>query len=150
MMLYWWVTKEESYDKMHALEAAVCGVALEGAVASGISDPSGNLDLLTIGTQSVEAARAECRLSWKKSLTSESSSNTSVASIPWLVGLIEQADLALCFQELKPESEFVMAWCMEQVEVAGCARTVLQDLGGISMVVFPEYKRIRLLLSIVQ
>ncbi|KAL5980864.1 hypothetical protein ACLOJK_028784 [Asimina triloba] len=40
--------KEESYDKMHALEAAVCGAALEGAVASGISDPSGNLDLLTI------------------------------------------------------------------------------------------------------
>ncbi|MBA0558997.1 hypothetical protein Golob_015981 [Gossypium lobatum] len=33
---------------MNPLEAAVCGTALEGAVASGISDPFGNLDLLTI------------------------------------------------------------------------------------------------------
>ncbi|KAK9287615.1 hypothetical protein L1049_016050 [Liquidambar formosana] len=33
---------------MNPLEAAVCGAALEGAVASGISDPFGNLDLLTI------------------------------------------------------------------------------------------------------
>ncbi|XP_058073732.1 heat shock 70 kDa protein 8 [Magnolia sinica] len=40
--------REEYYDRMNALEAAVCGAALEGAVASGITDPSGNLDLLTI------------------------------------------------------------------------------------------------------
>ncbi|KAJ8640929.1 hypothetical protein MRB53_017623 [Persea americana] len=37
-----------SYDGMNPLEAAVSGAALEGAVASGISDPSGSLDLLTI------------------------------------------------------------------------------------------------------
>ncbi|KAL5541581.1 hypothetical protein UlMin_009291 [Ulmus minor] len=40
--------KEELYKGMNMLEAAVCGAALEGAVASGISDPFGNLDLLTI------------------------------------------------------------------------------------------------------
>ncbi|XP_002516783.2 heat shock 70 kDa protein 8 [Ricinus communis] len=40
--------KEELYQEMNPLEAAVCGAALEGAVASGISDPFGNLDLLTI------------------------------------------------------------------------------------------------------
>ncbi|GMH08428.1 hypothetical protein Nepgr_010268 [Nepenthes gracilis] len=40
--------KEELYRGMNALEAPVCGAALEGAVASGISDPFGNLDLLTI------------------------------------------------------------------------------------------------------
>uniref|UniRef100_A0A0C9S566 TSA: Wollemia nobilis Ref_Wollemi_Transcript_21746_2457 transcribed RNA sequence n=1 Tax=Wollemia nobilis TaxID=56998 RepID=A0A0C9S566_9CONI len=34
------------YEGMKPLEAAVCGAALEGAIASGISDP--NLDLLTI------------------------------------------------------------------------------------------------------
>lgn len=38
----------EIYTEMNLLEAAVCGAALEGAVASGISDPFGNLDLLTI------------------------------------------------------------------------------------------------------
>ncbi|KAK2974024.1 hypothetical protein RJ640_011389 [Escallonia rubra] len=36
------------YSGMNPLEAAVSGAALEGAVASGISDPFGNLDLLTI------------------------------------------------------------------------------------------------------
>ncbi|KAJ0035094.1 hypothetical protein Pint_24832 [Pistacia integerrima] len=40
--------KEELYTGMNTLEAVVCGAALEGAVASGISDPFGNLDLLTI------------------------------------------------------------------------------------------------------
>ncbi|GAB4851102.1 hypothetical protein Ancab_030396 [Ancistrocladus abbreviatus] len=39
---------EELYDGINPLEAAVCGAALEGAVASGVSDPFGNLDLLTI------------------------------------------------------------------------------------------------------
>ena len=40
--------REKLYEGMNPLEAAVCGAALEGAVASGISDPFGNLDLLTI------------------------------------------------------------------------------------------------------
>ncbi|KAL2922577.1 Heat shock 70 kDa protein 8 [Bienertia sinuspersici] len=40
--------REKVYEGMNPLEAAVCGAALEGAVASGISDPFGNLDLLTI------------------------------------------------------------------------------------------------------
>ncbi|KAG9456427.1 hypothetical protein H6P81_000935 [Aristolochia fimbriata] len=40
--------KGKAYDGMNHLEAAVCGAALEGAVASGVSDPSGCLDLLTI------------------------------------------------------------------------------------------------------
>lgn len=40
--------RQDSYEGMNPLEAAVCGAALEGAVASGISDPSGSLDLLTI------------------------------------------------------------------------------------------------------
>ncbi|KAF8388055.1 hypothetical protein HHK36_026721 [Tetracentron sinense] len=40
--------REDSYLEMNPLEAAVCGAALEGAVASGISDPLGSLDLLTI------------------------------------------------------------------------------------------------------
>ncbi|KAF9677587.1 hypothetical protein SADUNF_Sadunf08G0123200 [Salix dunnii] len=40
--------KEELYQAINPLEAAVCGAALEGAVASGISDPFGSLDLLTI------------------------------------------------------------------------------------------------------
>ncbi|KAK4855557.1 hypothetical protein QYF36_008482 [Acer negundo] len=40
--------KEELYNVINPLEAAVYGAALEGAVASGISDPFGNLDLLTI------------------------------------------------------------------------------------------------------
>ncbi|KAM6545441.1 hypothetical protein CsatB_026177 [Cannabis sativa] len=40
--------RKELYNGMNPLEAAVCGAALEGAVASGISDPFGNLDLLTI------------------------------------------------------------------------------------------------------
>jgi len=40
--------KQELYKGMNPLEAAVCGAALEGAVASGVNDPFGNLDLLTI------------------------------------------------------------------------------------------------------
>ncbi|CAL9088520.1 unnamed protein product [Musa acuminata var. zebrina] len=40
--------KEKEYEGMDALEAAVTGAALEGAVASGITDPSGSLDMLTI------------------------------------------------------------------------------------------------------
>ncbi|OWM74255.1 heat shock 70 kDa protein 8 [Punica granatum] len=40
--------REEIYSGINPLEAAVCGAALEGAVASGISDPFGSLDLLTI------------------------------------------------------------------------------------------------------
>ncbi|MQM07253.1 hypothetical protein Taro_040091 [Colocasia esculenta] len=40
--------KESTCEGINPLEAAVCGAALEGAVASGISDPSGSLDLLTI------------------------------------------------------------------------------------------------------
>ncbi|KAL3727298.1 hypothetical protein ACJRO7_032092 [Eucalyptus globulus] len=40
--------KDEIYKGMNLLEAAVVGAALEGAVASGISDPFGSLDLLTI------------------------------------------------------------------------------------------------------
>ncbi|KAK4797452.1 hypothetical protein SAY86_029778 [Trapa natans] len=40
--------RQEVYPGINPLEAAVCGAALEGAVASGISDPFGNLDLLTI------------------------------------------------------------------------------------------------------
>lgn len=40
--------KEDVYTDVNPLEAVVCGAALEGAVASGISDPFGNLDLLTI------------------------------------------------------------------------------------------------------
>lgn len=40
--------RKELYKGMNPLEAAVCGAALEGAVASGTSDPFGNLDLLTI------------------------------------------------------------------------------------------------------
>ncbi|KAF3457150.1 hypothetical protein FNV43_RR01807 [Rhamnella rubrinervis] len=40
--------REELYKGMNPSEAAACGAALEGAVASGVSDPFGNLDLLTI------------------------------------------------------------------------------------------------------
>ncbi|WOK93050.1 hypothetical protein Cni_G01743 [Canna indica] len=40
--------KEKEYEGVDALEAAVIGAALEGAVASGVTDPSGSLDLLTI------------------------------------------------------------------------------------------------------
>lgn len=40
--------KEELYKYLNPLEAAVRGAALEGAVASGIGDPFGNLELLTI------------------------------------------------------------------------------------------------------
>ncbi|CAO2832103.1 unnamed protein product [Amaranthus hypochondriacus] len=40
--------RENLYEGINPLEAAVCGAALEGAVASGVSDPFGNLDLLTI------------------------------------------------------------------------------------------------------
>ncbi|KAK9664779.1 hypothetical protein RND81_14G067700 [Saponaria officinalis] len=36
------------YEGINPLEAAVRGAALEGAVASGMTDPFGNLDLLTI------------------------------------------------------------------------------------------------------
>ncbi|XP_004511356.1 heat shock 70 kDa protein 8 [Cicer arietinum] len=38
----------EFYKGINPLEAVVCGAAMEGAVASGIIDPFGNLDLLTI------------------------------------------------------------------------------------------------------
>ncbi|MBA0857637.1 hypothetical protein Goshw_014975 [Gossypium schwendimanii] len=44
------VCKRELYKGMNPLEAAVCGTALQGAVASGISDPLGDLDPLTIQT----------------------------------------------------------------------------------------------------
>ncbi|RWR77713.1 heat shock protein 8 [Cinnamomum micranthum f. kanehirae] len=40
--------RKDSYEGMNSFEAAVCGAALEGAVASGVTDPSGSLDLLTI------------------------------------------------------------------------------------------------------
>ncbi|KAG0465776.1 hypothetical protein HPP92_019940 [Vanilla planifolia] len=40
--------KADAYKGIDPLEAAVCGAALEGAIASGITDPSGSLDLLTI------------------------------------------------------------------------------------------------------
>lgn len=40
--------RDKLYEGMNPLEAAVCGAALEGAVASGVNDPFGNLDLLTI------------------------------------------------------------------------------------------------------
>ncbi|KAB1214276.1 Heat shock 70 kDa protein 8 [Morella rubra] len=40
--------RQELYKGMNPLEAAVIGAALEGAVASGINDPFGSLDLLTI------------------------------------------------------------------------------------------------------
>ncbi|XP_072982091.1 heat shock 70 kDa protein 8 isoform X2 [Typha latifolia] len=40
--------KEDSYKDIEPLEAAVYGAALEGAIALGITDPSGSLDLLTI------------------------------------------------------------------------------------------------------
>ncbi|XP_058747980.1 heat shock 70 kDa protein 8-like [Vicia villosa] len=38
----------EVYKDINPLEGAVCGAAMEGAVASGIVDPFGNLDLLMI------------------------------------------------------------------------------------------------------
>lgn len=40
--------KERIYTEMNPWEAAVVGAALEGAIASGVSDPFGTLDLLTI------------------------------------------------------------------------------------------------------
>uniref|UniRef100_A0A7N0TJR4 Heat shock protein 70 n=1 Tax=Kalanchoe fedtschenkoi TaxID=63787 RepID=A0A7N0TJR4_KALFE len=40
--------KGKCYTGMNPYEATVCGAALEGAVASGVTDPCGNLDLLTI------------------------------------------------------------------------------------------------------
>lgn len=40
--------KRELYTGINPLEAAVRGAALEGAVASGVNDPFGSLDLLTI------------------------------------------------------------------------------------------------------
>lgn len=40
--------RSDAYQEMNSLEAAVHGAALEGAIASGISDPAGSLDLLTI------------------------------------------------------------------------------------------------------
>lgn len=40
--------KSEIYSHIDPLEAAVRGAALEGALASGVSDPLGSLDLLTI------------------------------------------------------------------------------------------------------
>ncbi|KAF5182523.1 Heat shock protein [Thalictrum thalictroides] len=42
--------KGEAYMGMNRLEAIVCGAALEGAIASGVTDPLGSLDLLTIQT----------------------------------------------------------------------------------------------------
>ncbi|KAL0414530.1 UNVERIFIED_CONTAM: Heat shock protein 8 [Sesamum radiatum] len=42
------VCKREIYNGINPLEAAVRGAALEGAVASGVNDPFGSLDLLTI------------------------------------------------------------------------------------------------------
>ncbi|KAL0457203.1 UNVERIFIED_CONTAM: Heat shock protein 8 [Sesamum latifolium] len=42
------VCKREIYSGINPLEAAVRGAALEGAVASGVNDPFGSLDLLTI------------------------------------------------------------------------------------------------------
>lgn len=39
---------KELYKGVNPLEAAVRGAAVEGAVASGVNDPFGNLDLLTI------------------------------------------------------------------------------------------------------
>lgn len=40
--------KPSSYEGIDPFEAAVTGTALEGAITSGVSDPSGSLDLLTI------------------------------------------------------------------------------------------------------
>ncbi|KAL6970411.1 hypothetical protein U1Q18_030111 [Sarracenia purpurea var. burkii] len=40
--------QEMIYAQMNPWEAAVCGAALEGAIASGVTDPFGSLDLLTI------------------------------------------------------------------------------------------------------
>ncbi|XVE66006.1 hypothetical protein DITRI_Ditri08aG0046900 [Diplodiscus trichospermus] len=45
--------KDELCEGMNPLEAAVRGAALEGALASGISDPFGRLDLLTIQATSL-------------------------------------------------------------------------------------------------
>ncbi|KAG8370010.1 hypothetical protein BUALT_Bualt14G0073100 [Buddleja alternifolia] len=42
------VCERDFYKGIHPLEAAVRGAALEGAVASGVNDPFGSLDLLTI------------------------------------------------------------------------------------------------------
>ncbi|KAH6821627.1 heat-shock protein 70T-2 [Perilla frutescens var. hirtella] len=42
------VCKKDPYTGINPLEAAVRGAALEGAVASGVNDPFGSLDLLTI------------------------------------------------------------------------------------------------------
>ncbi|KAG6435457.1 hypothetical protein SASPL_100331 [Salvia splendens] len=42
------VCKKDPYMGINPLEAAVRGAALEGAVASGVNDPFGSLDLLTI------------------------------------------------------------------------------------------------------
>ncbi|KAI3979760.1 hypothetical protein MKX01_013855 [Papaver californicum] len=42
--------KEEPYVGMNPLEAVVCGAVLVGAVASGVSDSVGALDMLTIQT----------------------------------------------------------------------------------------------------
>ncbi|CAI9776331.1 unnamed protein product [Fraxinus pennsylvanica] len=44
------ICKKDVYSGMNPLEAAVRGAALEGAVASGVNDPFGSLDLLTIQT----------------------------------------------------------------------------------------------------
>ncbi|MCO5582768.1 hypothetical protein L7F22_036667 [Adiantum nelumboides] len=40
--------KKQAYNGIDPLEAAVQGAAMEGAIASGLTDPSGRLDLLTI------------------------------------------------------------------------------------------------------
>lgn len=44
------ICKKDLYSGMNPLEAAVRGAALEGTVASGVNDPFGSLDLLTIQT----------------------------------------------------------------------------------------------------
>ncbi|KAL4576804.1 hypothetical protein LXL04_012904 [Taraxacum kok-saghyz] len=44
--------KTEIYSGINPLEAAVRGAALEGALAGGVTDPMGNLDLLTIQVNS--------------------------------------------------------------------------------------------------
>ncbi|CAA0832940.1 Heat shock 70 kDa protein 8 [Striga hermonthica] len=47
------VCGREIYSGIDLFEGAVCGAALEGAVASGVNDPFGTLDLLTIQATSL-------------------------------------------------------------------------------------------------
>ncbi|KAF6146678.1 hypothetical protein GIB67_008964 [Kingdonia uniflora] len=62
--------KDEAYMGMDPLEAVVCSGALEGAVASAVSDPLGSLDLLTIQAT-------------PQSLGIEADGHTFVPIIPW-------------------------------------------------------------------